>query len=79
MTKIVPLLILCLTSATLFAQKYISEVNHISFYSEAPLENIEAHSYKSKSLFDAEKGEIVFTVPIRTFEFKKSADAGAFQ
>lgn len=54
------------------AQKYISDLNHVSFYSEAPMENIEAHSYKAKSLFDIQTREIVFTVPIRTFEFEKS-------
>ena len=53
-------------------QKYISEKNHTSFYSQASLEDIEAHTYKSKSIFDAETGEIVSTVPINTFQFKKS-------
>lgn len=72
MKKIIPLLILYLASTSAFAQKYISELNHVSFYSEAPMENIEAHSYKSKSIFDVETGDIAFIVPINTFEFKKS-------
>lgn len=72
MKKAVSLLILYLASATLFAQKYISERNHVSFFSEAPLENIEAHNYKSRSLLDMETGDIVFSVPITTFKFKKS-------
>jgi hypothetical protein len=72
MKKIIPLLILCLASATTFSQKYISDLNHVSFYSEAPMENIEAHTYNSKSIFDVETGEIAFIVPINTFEFKKS-------
>jgi polyisoprenoid-binding protein YceI len=54
------------------AQKFISGKNHISFYSKAPMEDIEAHTYSAKSIFDTETGEIVFTVPINTFEFQKS-------
>ena len=54
------------------AQKFISEKNHVSFYSKAPMEDIEAHSYKAKSIFDTETSEIVFTVPINTFQFRKS-------
>lgn len=70
--KVCLILFLCGMAAGASAQKYISELNHVSFYSEAPLENIEAHSYKSKSLIDLQTNEIVFTVPIRTFEFEKS-------
>ena len=53
-------------------QKYISDYNQVSFYSEAPMEKIEARSFKAKSVLDAESGEVVFTVPIKTFEFEKS-------
>lgn len=42
------------------AQKFISEKSHISFYSKASLEDIEAHTYKSKSIFDIETGGHVF-------------------
>ncbi len=66
------LLIVFLLSNSVLGQRYLSEQNHVSFYSEAPLENIEAHTYNSKSVFDLETGKIVFTVPIRTFEFEKS-------
>lgn len=55
-----------------FAQKFISDKNHISFYSKAPMEDIEAHTYKAKSIFDIETSEIVFSVPISTFQFQKS-------
>jgi polyisoprenoid-binding protein YceI len=53
-------------------QKYFSDQNHVSFFSEAPLENIEAHTYNARSIFDMETGKIAFTIPIRTFEFEKS-------
>ncbi|MEX1240335.1 MAG: YceI family protein [Cyclobacteriaceae bacterium] len=54
------------------AQRFISDKSHISFYSEAPMEDIEAHTYQAKSIFDNATGEIVFSVPINTFQFEKS-------
>lgn len=73
MKKIIPQLIfICLMAENTLGQKFISTYNQVSFYSEAPMENIEAHSYKAKSILDAENGEMAFSVPIRTFEFKKS-------
>ena len=73
MKKIIPLILIAyLFAFKSFGQKHISALNHVSFYSETPMENIEAHTYNAKSIVDLETGEIVFTVPINTFEFKKS-------
>lgn len=73
MKKILSLLLfLSLFATDSFGQKYISDLNQVSFFSEAPMENIEAHNYKSKSIFDTETDEVVFSIPIRTFEFEKS-------
>lgn len=66
------LLLICLLSNSVLGQRFTSEQNHVSFYSEAPLEDIEAHTYNSKSVFDLQTGKIVFSVPISTFEFEKS-------
>ena len=66
------LLPLLLLSSVGFAQKYFSDQNHVSFFSEAPLENIEAHTYNARSVFDTETGKIAFSIPIRSFEFEKS-------
>ena len=59
-------------SHTCWAQKYISKEGSITFFSEAPLENIKATSKEASSLFDLASGEIVFSVPIKSFEFRKS-------
>jgi polyisoprenoid-binding protein YceI len=72
MKPILFIIILLLPASGLLAQKFISGKNHISFYSKAPMEDIEAHTYSAKSIFDTATGEIVFTVPINTFQFKKS-------
>lgn len=54
------------------AQKYKLTSSEVSFFSEAPLENIEAHNKQTTSLFDGATGEIAFVVPIKGFQFKKS-------
>lgn len=53
-------------------QKYITESGFISFFSTAPIEDIEAENSRVVSIFDAESGSLVFSVPIKNFEFDKS-------
>jgi polyisoprenoid-binding protein YceI len=52
--------------------KVVDRAGHASFFSEAPLENIEAHSKEAKSILDLKTGEIVASVPMKSFQFKKS-------
>jgi len=55
-----------------FSQKYLSSASDVSFYSKAPVEDIEAKSTKGKSVLDLSTNEIVFSIPISSFEFEKS-------
>ena len=70
--KYLMLLVFALGTYQLQAQKYICNEGEISFFSEAPLENIKANSNKASSLIDLEKGEVAFSVPINSFQFKKA-------
>ncbi len=72
MKIIIKALILLVISVNLYAQKYTAESGAVSFFSEAPLENIEAHNNEAKSIFDADNGNIVFSIPIKGFTFAKS-------
>ena len=54
------------------AQKYKSVEGKVRFFSEATLENIAADNAKASSVFDESNGNIVFSVPIKSFEFRKS-------
>lgn len=54
------------------AQKYFSRTGHISFFSHAPLEDIEAHNYQANTILDATTGEMVFSVLIKSFQFEKA-------
>jgi hypothetical protein len=53
-------------------QVYYTRDANISFYSEAPLEKIEAHNYNGSSVINLENGQIEFGVLINAFQFKKA-------
>lgn len=53
------------------AQKYTMETGSVSFFSDAPVEDISATNSAVGSLFDAATGDIVFLVPIKDFQFEK--------
>ncbi|GIV35925.1 MAG: hypothetical protein KatS3mg032_0304 [Cyclobacteriaceae bacterium] len=56
---------------TTSAQQYTVAGGYISFYSSAPLEDIQAVNQRVSSLFNSTSGEIAFSVPVNGFEFKK--------
>jgi len=51
---------------------YVCKNAKISFFSSAPIEDIEATSTKGASVFNAATGDLGFSVPIRTFQFEKA-------
>lgn len=52
--------------------RYFTRQGNISFFSEAPLENIEAHNTQVSSFINFDTGELVFSVPMKAFTFRKS-------
>lgn len=50
--------------------KLVSNKSHIKFFSTTTAENIEAHNYASVSTIDKQTGDVVFSVPMQSFEFK---------
>jgi polyisoprenoid-binding protein YceI len=69
-------LLLCLigvaASLAMQAQKFTSEKSAVSFFSHASIEDIAAKTDKSNSIFNISTGEIVFSIPIKDFEFEKA-------
>ena len=64
-----------LFSTAAFSQssdKYVSSKSHIKFISTTPVENIEANNYASVSTINSKTGDVVFSVPMQSFEFKKA-------
>lgn len=70
-TSLVLLLMIAMISSV-SAQKYLTKNGHIRFYSEAPLENIEADNRQVTSIYDAETGEFAFSLLMKGFHFEKA-------
>lgn len=66
------LVLLMMFSSSVFAQKYMSKDGYVHFFSEAPMENIEAENRQVAGVVDATTGEFAFKVLIEAFQFEKS-------
>lgn len=53
------------------AQKHVTEKSAITFFSDAVIEDITAVNGKGISILNTQTSEIVFSVPIREFQFEK--------
>lgn len=60
----------CITYAS--GQKYTTQTGYIRFFSNTPLEDIEAENNKVRAAIDASTGEMAFVLNIRDFVFEKS-------
>src|SRR5690606_21218728 len=65
-------LLLLANFSALAQSRFIDRQGSASFYSEAPVENIDAHSKEAMSIIDLKTGEMVASVAMKSFEFKKS-------
>ena len=73
MKKIVIFIVLISFSSHLFSQEIFKASEcEISFFSEAPMENIEATNKEGKALLNTKTNELVFITSIIGFKFKKS-------
>lgn len=52
--------------------KYFTRTGHVSFYSDTPLEKIEAHNHQVTSVLNTSTGELDFSILIKSFEFEKA-------
>jgi polyisoprenoid-binding protein YceI len=56
----------------LVAQRYMDRVGRASFYSKAPLEDIEAHTDQALCVLDASSGEVAASLLMKSFQFEKA-------
>lgn len=71
-SKLVPVFAVVFISTQSFAQKISSKTSIISFYSHTTLEDIKANNTASVSVLDPTTGDVVFSVPMQSFEFEKA-------
>jgi len=71
-TLIISILLITAVSFSADAQKFITKTGHIKFYSDSPMEKIEAHNHQVNAALDAATGDFVFKVLMKSFEFEKA-------
>src|SRR5215470_3498590 len=73
MKKVVFLLLVFTYCYSANAQdRLLTRNGSISFYSKAPLENIEANTQTAVSVLDKKTGQVEFSVLIKSFTFEKA-------
>lgn len=73
--KKISIFLLLFTVSFMFGQtndKLVSQKTHFKFFSHTVAEDIEAHNYKAVGTLLTDTGDIVFSVPMQSFEFEKA-------
>lgn len=65
-------IVLLLLGISLHAQKYMTQNGTIQFFSETPVENIEAINKQVSSVIDMESGNLAFSLLMKAFTFEKA-------
>ena len=69
---LLPLCMLALNAMTVDAQsRYFTDQGNVTFFSDAPLEDITASSNELRAILDTKTGKIIAKLRIRSFDFKK--------
>ena len=71
-SKILILLLFLLVAQFTFAQRYITQNGKIEFFSETPVENIEAVNNQVSSVIDLANGNMAFSLLMKAFTFEKA-------
>lgn len=72
MKNLVILILVTFFSIHMYGQKYMTQNGTITFFSEAPLENIEAVNNQVSSVIDMGSGDMAFSLLMKGFTFDKA-------
>jgi hypothetical protein len=72
MQKVILIFVFGLLGNLSFAQKYLTKSGKIYFFSDTPMEKIEATSTTANSVYDSSTGAIEWAVLIKGFKFEKA-------
>jgi polyisoprenoid-binding protein YceI len=73
MRKLIVLTVVLLTGTIISAQsKYLTKNGHIGFYSHTTMEDIKGDNNQVASIIDIEKGDILFTILMKSFKFDRA-------
>jgi polyisoprenoid-binding protein YceI len=69
---VIAIAVFSLTAFKPIVGKLVSKDAHISFFSHTAVEDITANNYKVVSTLDPTTGNVVYSVPMQSFEFEKA-------
>jgi len=69
---LIPVTMLALAAFKPVAGKLITKAAHINFFSHTTVEDITANNYKVVSTIETTTGDVVFSIPMQSFEFEKA-------
>ncbi len=72
MNQLFTLMLLMMTINSMAQNRYFTRTGTIRFFSETPMENIEAFNHQTSSIFDIESGEVAVSAQMKGFEFEKA-------
>lgn len=72
MKRIIIAVVMVCAMSSGYAQKYLTRTGKVTFFSATPLENIEGINNEMACVLDAEKGALIFQVPVKSFKFEKA-------
>ena len=72
MVRLITSIVFLFSTTHLFAQQYLSNNGEISFFSNAPMEDISAQNNKVSAIYDSDTKELVFQLNIIDFVFPNS-------
>ncbi len=72
MVRLITSIVFLFSTTQLFAQQYLANNGEISFFSEAPMEDIYAVNKEVSAVYDAKTNDLVFQLEINDFVFPKS-------
>ena len=72
MVRLITSLVFFFSTMQLVAQQYMANNGEISFFSEAPLEDIKAINNKVSAVYDFDTKQLVFQLKIKDFIFPKA-------
>lgn len=72
MKQIITLTLMLALGCAGFAQTFYTKAGYVRFFSETPMENIEAENQKLTVVMDAKTGKVEFAALMKSFEFEKA-------
>jgi len=70
--RFIAVVIMAMAVQGVVAQKYMTKTGKIRFFSDTPMEKIEAVNKQVNSALDLSNGQMVFKVLMKSFEFEKA-------